>query len=103
MFLTSPASQLDAVTDKDDVRACNECARQRFDLTKRGRKREKLPRIIYFGMSRRQIVCPRVRFATENSVVTSDNRYTVVPLLSHAGSNCIVLVSLSPFSLSHAP
>lgn len=29
-------------------------------------------------------------------MVTSDNRCTVVPLLSRAGSNCIALVSLSP-------
>lgn len=37
------------------------------NLTWRG----EAPRIIYFGTSRRQIVCPHVRSATENSVVTS--------------------------------
>lgn len=36
---------------------------------------EARPRVIYFGTSRRQIVCPYVRIATEDSEVTS---YTTV-------------------------
>lgn len=74
---------------------CYDC-KQQFDGEAR-------PRVIYFGTSRRQIVCPYVRIATEDSEVTSD--VTVLHrrvgeirrfgLSLFAGSNCILSLSFT--------
>lgn len=61
----SPQPAETRAIDKDERYKCE----QQFHLAR--------PHVIYFGMSRRQIVCPHVRSATENSVVTSDSRCTV--------------------------
>lgn len=102
--VTSPVSwQNAAASNKDDVRVRNECASQQFDLAKRerhvDRERERYaPRIIYFDMSRRQIVCPRVRFATENSVgdVRQPLHQTVVRSLARK-------IKLHPVSVVPSP
>jgi len=108
-------------TDKDDVveRVLRVC-----EATISLGERREAPRVIYFGTSRRQIVCPHIRSATENSVVTSDSRCSrccrrrrsrrrrrrhrhrlrrcssVAPFSRVRGSNCIVSLSLS-LSVAH--